>query len=211
MDDGNKSGLFYPNRFINQTLRAYASILGENGLSSVLNMAGLSSLIENPLPDNLDKQFDFTDFASIQVSLDDVFGVRGAKGISQRAGETTLNLGLDQTGSLVGVKHAEFQRLPWETRLLVGLSSMASMLTHLTDQVITVSQSPDSILLSIKQCPVCWDRRNLEKPACSFFNGQLQALSTWFSGGQEFHITESKCIGMGDEACEFIIPKTPIR
>lgn len=210
MDDGHKSGLFYPNRFINLALKSYASIIGGNGLSSVLNMAGLSSLIENPLPDDLDRQFDFSDLSAIQASLEDVFGVRGAKGISLRAGEASVSLGLDHTGGLSAVRQPEFQSLPWQTRLLVGLSSTALLMSQMSNQVTYLSQSPEVFLWVIKQCPFCWERRNLEKPACSYLTGQLQALTAWFTGGHEFRIHESKCVAMGDDVCEFTIFKLPI-
>jgi predicted hydrocarbon binding protein len=33
----------------------------------------------------------------------------------------------------------------------------------------------------------------------------------WLSGGKEFRVNESKCVAMGDNVCEFIIEKTPMR
>jgi len=40
--------------------------------------------------------------------------------------------------------------------------------------------------------------------------GLLQAGLKWVSGGMEFRVNESKCVAVGDEACEFVIRKEPI-
>jgi predicted hydrocarbon binding protein len=32
----------------------------------------------------------------------------------------------------------------------------------------------------------------------------------WVSGGLTFFVNESKCVAVGDEACEFVIRKEPI-
>jgi predicted hydrocarbon binding protein len=50
----------------------------------------------------------------------------------------------------------------------------------------------------------------VDKPACFIAVGLLQEGLKWVSGGNEFRVNESKCIALGDPACEFIIQKEPI-
>ena len=56
----------------------------------------------------------------------------------------------------------------------------------------------------------CWGRHGADKPVCYIATGLLQESLKWVSGGKEFRVNESKCIGAGDEACEFVIQKEPI-
>jgi predicted hydrocarbon binding protein len=57
---------------------------------------------------------------------------------------------------------------------------------------------------------VCWGRSGVDKPVCFIAVGLLQEGLKWVSGGNEFRVNESKCIGLGEEVCEFIIQKEPI-
>ena len=59
-----KSGFYYPNKFARITIDAMEEIMGTNGLNAILNLAGLSDLVGNPPPDNLEKGFDFADFTA---------------------------------------------------------------------------------------------------------------------------------------------------
>ncbi len=58
------SGLYYPNKIGLLALRAFEDVMGKNGLHSILNLAGLSEYINNYPPDNLAREFDFSDFLS---------------------------------------------------------------------------------------------------------------------------------------------------
>jgi len=64
----SKSGYFYANKFTRITLEAYEEVMGKNGLNAILNLAGLSRLIDNYPPDNLDRQFDFADFTALHIA-----------------------------------------------------------------------------------------------------------------------------------------------
>jgi predicted hydrocarbon binding protein len=44
---------------------------------------------------------------------------------------------------------------------------------------------------------------------CHAGAGLLQEGLRWLSGGREFRVQESKCIGCGDEACVLIVHKEP--
>jgi predicted hydrocarbon binding protein len=45
---------------------------------------------------------------------------------------------------------------------------------------------------------------------CHAGAGLLQEGLKWLSGGQEFKVYETKCIGCGDEACVLVVQKEPI-
>ena len=60
-----KSGLYYPNKIAHIALTAIEDVMGKNGLNAILNLAGLSHLIDNYPPDNLERQFDFAEFLAL--------------------------------------------------------------------------------------------------------------------------------------------------
>ena len=53
------SGYYYPNMIARIYISAMEEIMGKNGLNAILNLAGLSHLIDNYPPTNLKKEFDF--------------------------------------------------------------------------------------------------------------------------------------------------------
>jgi predicted hydrocarbon binding protein len=65
-------------------------------------------------------------------------------------------------------------------------------------------------IYTIHRCPVCWGRKDLDKPVCFIAVGLLQEGLKWVSGGNDFRVYETKCVSMGDEVCEFTIQKMPI-
>mgnify|MGYP001075547325 CR=1 FL=1 len=87
---------------------------------------------------------------------------------------------------------------------------MAKIFSTTSDQLSTVEDKGDHYVYTMHKCPVCWSRKNADKPVCYIATGLLQESLKWVSGGNEFRVNESKCIAMGDPVCEFIIQKTPI-
>ena len=55
-----KSGLYYPNNIARIYLQAMEEVMGKNGLNAILNMAGLTHLMDHFPPNNLAREFDFS-------------------------------------------------------------------------------------------------------------------------------------------------------
>ena len=205
------SGLYYPNKFALITLDAFEQVMGKNGLNAILNLAHLSHLIDNYPPDNLSKEFDFSYYTAINVALEEMYGPRGGRGLALRAGRALFADALRNFGALAGVGDLAFKVLPLPAKLRIGIPAMARIFTQVSDQRSTVQEQDNEILYTIHKCPVCWSRTGSDKPVCFIATGLLQEGLKWVSGGSEFRVNESKCIAMGDDVCEFVIQKTPIR
>jgi predicted hydrocarbon binding protein len=204
-----KSGKFYPNKFARIAIQALEDVMGRNGVNAILNLANLSDLINNLPPDNLERKFDFADFSAINGALEVLYGVRGGRGLAQRAGRTTFDTGLKNFGALAGVTDKAFQEQPLEVKLRIGMPAVARIFSQTSDQRITVTETDDHFIFSVQTCPVCWGR-HADTPDCAISIGLLQAGLKWVSGGLEFNVSESRCIAVGDEACDFIILKQPV-
>jgi predicted hydrocarbon binding protein len=184
--------------------------MGKNGLNAILNLAGISNYVDNYPPDNLEKGFDFSELSAIGSALEQMYGPRGGRGLALRAGRATFSDALKNFGALAGVSDLAFVVLPLQAKLRIGLNAFAKMFVQLTDQVTTVEEKDDEFIWTILKCPCCWGRHNEEKPVCYIATGLLLESLRWVSGGNEFRVTETKCIAMGEEVCEFVIPKEPV-
>ena len=204
------SGLNYPNKFTRIALKAYEEIMGKNGLNTILNLAGLGRLIENYPPDNLEREFDFSDFTSIHIAVEEMYGPRGGRGLALRAGRITFNDDLKNFGALAGVGDSAFKVLPLQSKLRIGLLASAKIFSQVSDQLTTIEEAENEFIWTIQHCPICWRRHDADMPVCYYSTGQLQAMLVWISGGLEFRVNESKCMAVGDEVCEFTIQKDPI-
>ena len=174
-------------------------------------LAHLSHLIDNYPPDNLSKEFDFAYYTAINVALEEMYGPRGGRGLALRAGRALFADALRNFGALAGVGDLAFKVLPLPAKLRIGVPAMARIFSQVSDQKSTVSEQDNEIVYTIHKCPVCWGRTGSDKPVCFIATGLLQEGLKWVSGGSEFRVNESKCIAMGDDVCEFVIQKTPIR
>jgi hypothetical protein len=205
-----KSGYYNTNKFARIALQAYEEVMGKNGLNAILNLAGLSNLIDNYPPDNLERQFDFADYTAIHIGLEEMYGLRGGRGLALRAGRATFNDVLKDYGAFAGVSDLAFKVLPLQTKIRIGLPAAARIFSQVSDQLTTVDETDDAFIWTIHRCPICWTRTGADKPVCYISTGLLQAMLTWVSDGLEFRVNESKCCAVGDTICEFVIQKEPI-
>ncbi len=204
-----KSGLYYPNMIARIYIEALEDVMGKNGLNAILNLAGLQHLIDNPPPDNLEREFDFADFSALNAALEEMYGPRGGRGLALRGGRAAFAQGLKNFGALAGVGDLAFKVLPLQAKLKMGIPAMAAIFTNFSDQESVVEEHDDHFVYIIKKCPVCWGR-TADKPICHAAVGLLQEGLRWVSGGHEFRVVETKCHAVGDEFCEFVIYKEPI-
>jgi bacteriochlorophyll 4-vinyl reductase len=204
-----KSGLYYPNKIARLALGALEEVMGKNGLNAILNLAGLSHLIDNLPADNLERAFDFADFSSLNGALEEMYGPRGGRGLAQRAGRAVFMEGLRNFGALAGAGDLAFKILPLPTKLRIGLPAMAKIFSTTSDQHSTVEEKEDHFVYTIHRCPVCYGRHT-DKPCCHMATGLLQEGLKWVSGGREFKVVETRCIAAGDPTCDFVIYKEPI-
>lgn len=204
-----KSGFSYPNKFARITIEALEEVMGKNGLNAILNLAGLSSLINNYPPDNLEKEFDFAYFTALCVALDDMYGPRGGRGLALRAGRATFADALRGFGALAGVGDLAFKVLPLAAKLKIGLPAVANIFTQFSDQVSNVREENDRYIYTLERCPMCWNRK-ADRAVCYVGQGLLQESLRWVSGGHEFKVDLDTCIAKGDAMGTYIIYKEPI-
>jgi predicted hydrocarbon binding protein len=203
------SGYYYPNLIAKIYLEAIEEIMGANGVKALLNMANMPHLIDNYPPGNLSKEFDFADFAHLNEAMEQMYGHRGGRALSLRAGRKAFDQGLKNFGAMVGVADKTFRLLPLKLRMKIGLGAMAKAFSSTSDQISYVQEEQDRFVYVIERCPVCWGR-HADSPICHAAMGIIQEGLNWGTGGMQFKTAEVTCIAKGDAACTFTISKEPI-
>ncbi|RLD09063.1 MAG: 4-vinyl reductase [Chloroflexota bacterium] len=211
MDKIPECGYFNSNRFARIFLESIQEITGQGGINSILNYAGLESLINNFPPDDLERAFDFANFANINQALIEIYGERGGRGLSLRVGRITFTSVLRDYGAMAGVGDLAFKILPKNAKIKFGLEAMARIFSEKSDQISSLTEERNHFIYKIERCPVCWGRKNADQPVCYYMVGLIQEGLHWVSGGKEFQVAETKCMAIGDQACEFEIKKENLK
>lgn len=203
------SGLYYPNRIARYFFEAMEDVMGQSGLNMVLSLAKQDIYIDHYPPDNLAAQFDFASMAAIQIALEEIYGVRGGRGMALRIGRACFSQGMRSFGALTGINDPAFRSLPRDERGELGLAALADIFTKFSDQRSSLQVDETVYRFTVDNSPMAWGRMG-DKPVCHALVGILQECLRWSSNGHEYIVHETACRACGGEACVFTINKTPL-
>jgi hypothetical protein len=209
MDTISKSELYYPNKVARLTLVALEGVMGKKELQDVLNLAELSELIDNYPPDDMQREFDYSDLSNINLALENIYGPRGARGYATRSGYASFMGGLHEYGALAGLVDPDFQKLSMNSKLKIGLAALAKIFSMISDQQTTVEEHDEYFSYTIHSCPICWGRK-ADHPVCFMAAGLVEGCVEWITGGSKLKVAEAACHASGDPACVLHINKDPI-
>ncbi len=202
-----KSGFYYPNSIARIYLTSVEEIIGPEAMAAALKLAGLPQLVGSYPPNNLSREFDFTDFAAVCAALEKMYGLRGERGLALHAGKACFDQGLHQFTSVTSFGDLALKSLSTQARLKVGLKTMVGTFTTFSDQICSLTENDRYFIYTIDRCPVCWGRKS-EKPICHMALSILQAGLDWFFQGERPPKAEEvSCHAAGDKACVFYIDK----
>ena len=207
MEDEKK--LYYPNKMGRIVLTAMENIMGRHGVNAILNLAHLHHFVNNYPPNNLDLDFTFNDFSLIQQTIEEMYGVRGGRGLALRAGRETWKYALREFMPVLGITDLAFRTLPLGIKIKIGLDVFAQTFNRFSDQKVRLGEDERGYLWIIEQCPICWDRSS-QMPCCHLAIGLLEQSLDWVSRGRRFLVQEVECIAVGDDSCTIVISKKPI-
>ena len=200
---------FYPNKMGRIILQAMEEVIGHIGVNAVLNLANLNHRINNYPPNDLEKNYKFSELSKLQEALEGLYGPRGGRGLALRTGRVCFKYGLKEFGPMVGADDIAFRLLPYDPKLRAGADIFAETFNKFSDQLVRVEEQADRFLWHIDRCPICW-KRHVDAPVCHLAVGILQESLYWASGGKVYNVEETACIAMGDPACSIVIEKKPL-
>lgn len=207
--DAQPAGLYYPNRFARAFFFALEEVMGKHGFDATLGIAGLSRFIDAFPDESLERAIDFRAVAALNLALDEMYGTRGGRGMALRAGRAWLVKGMNTFGALSGLNDPAFRALPPEARVRLAVQALASIFTHFSDQQSRFDETAAAFRLIVANSPMVWTRAN-DKPVCHPLVGLLQETARWASNGRDYAVREIECRACGDEACVFVVNKTPL-
>jgi predicted hydrocarbon binding protein len=203
-----KSNLYLPNRLVRITLVTLLDMMGENGLNAVFKRGNLEWLIHRLPPDDMQRQFDFADYAALAAAVEEIYGPRGAKVLLARAGRQAFANGISGFTERLGVAGLALKAIPFQLKMGRFLKNIAKTYSESSDRKCDLLEGNDHYLFINRTCPVCWGR-TLSKPGCHITLGFLQEATHWISNGAEFEVRQVSSIACGDPSCDFKISKTP--
>ncbi len=180
--------------------------MGRNGVNALLNLANLRHLLESYPPNNFDLSFSFNELSRLMSSLDEMYGVRGGRGLALRVGRACFRLGIRDMGPMLGVADLTFRIMPLTAKVRVGLDVFAEVFVKFSDSHVRIDESEDHFFWIADPCPICWGRM-ASAPICNLAVGIMQEALYWLSGGQNFDVQEVACAAMGEPSCTFQIDK----
>ncbi|MEM8858215.1 MAG: 4-vinyl reductase [Chloroflexota bacterium] len=206
MDAIEGQNYFYPNRWARIILESAEEIVGEKGVAALLNMAGLQQYIGNYPPDNMEKEFTFTEIGRLQQAFWEMYGPRGARVFATRAGQQSMRDGLTRMSSVARAAQVAMKIGSLERRIETGLHFFAKLFNTVSDQQVNVFSDDENWYWEIVKCPLCCGRTS-DRPVCHLAVGVLQTAMSWASEGKQYRITPIECKSCGDERCLIKIEK----
>ena len=200
---------FYPDRMGRIILLSTEEILGQNGVNTILNLAGLSEFIDHYPPNKQALNFSFEYISHLQGALEDFYGPQGGRGVAIRIGRVSFQHILREFGAPFGLTNLAFRLLPLKAKLKIGTNALANIFNNHTDQRVSLEDKDKFLLWQVERCPVCWQRHS-DGPICHMTVGLLQEGLLWMSGGKYYNVEESHCIAKGDSTCTILIEKAPV-
>ena len=200
---------YYPNKMGRIVLTAMEEIMGRHGVNAILNFAQLEKLVNNYPPNNLELGFPFSEFSTLQQAVEEIYGVRGGRGLSMRAGRETWRLALKEFVPVLGIGDLAIRTLPLGIKLKIGLDVFAQTFNKFSDQRVRLGEDHRGYLWIIERCPICWGRTS-PQPCCHLAVGLLEQALDWVSKGRRFRVEEVSCVAAGDNVCMITISKKPI-
>jgi len=203
------SGLYYPNRIARAFFAAMDDVMGQNGLSQLLEIAALESYQSELPPDNLERGFDFAEIAALNMALERMYGTRGGRGMALRIGQRAFACGLKNFGAMRAVTAPAFRSLPLPKRVDYGLRGLAAILTNFSDQSSSIEVEDNALHFVSDISPFSWGR-TADKSVCHMMVGMILECLRWTSNGYEFYVREVQCHATGHDQCVFRVNKSAI-
>jgi predicted hydrocarbon binding protein len=167
-------------------------IIGGNGLKSLLNYAGLSSLITNRPEYGYQKLFTDDEYGRLISSFYSVLGVKGARAIFRLVGHSigkrTTTLGF----------YDHFKDLPQKEKLFKMVETYG-----IVSGRGKVLLEGNTVIYHNPSCSTCGGIADV-RPVCTIITGIIDEFALWV-GYEGLKTVETQCKALGNEACRYEI------
>jgi predicted hydrocarbon binding protein len=191
-------------------LETLESVLGYNGLKSLLNYGHIQEYIDNFPPDNDELNIPLKDLHALYVALLDVFGEKGARSLQLRIGREFIRIGVTKRPTIAKMLKLSTRLLPEHKKIKLALQKFADEFDRRQPSLV---YSPRMEVEEKDDCFLLIDKDSFESngvtsdnPMCATCVGRLQYMLEWITGNT-YDIQEVKCRAMGDSCDVFRVSK----
>lgn len=197
----------------NFTMRIYLetiqSIVGPNGLRSILNYSHLIQYIDSFPPDNDSVEVPREDLHKLYVSLLELFGIRGARSLQLRVGRKVFRTGVEKRPGIVRALQVAAHLLPETKRMRLALEKFVEgfeeRFSEVGEPTVELREEEDCFYIIDRDCYMSEGIQSGE-PVCGVYIGITRSLIEWITG-HEHKVKEIECRAMGCSADVFQIAK----
>lgn len=181
-------------------LQTIESVVGSNGLKSILNYAHLEKYIDNFPPDNEEHAIPIDDLRYLLLSLNELFGRKGAHGLQLRVGRETFHTGIGKRPNISKALRAAASVLSETRRIRLVLEKLAdydwkAFSAHLESPPSDVEETEDYFLF-VERDRFESEGITSQVPVCGTLTGVIDAMVEWITGGPH-QVEEIECRAMG--------------
>ncbi|MBU7023281.1 MAG: hypothetical protein HXS40_03860 [Theionarchaea archaeon] len=186
------------------------NIVGTNGLNSVLHYAHLEKYINNLPPDNDLLEIPTKDAQNLFLSLYELFGKKGSRGLSLRVGREIARRVIEGRTGLVEAVLPAVRVAPEEKKIYFVLAKMVETgnkwFTSLGSGPIIELQENEDYFLIVHRDRFESEGILSQEPVCGVYTGMLQFAVEW-AAGHPHEVKEIECRAMGCPADVFRVAK----
>lgn len=197
-----------PNRGARAVLLALELLIGKNGLGAVLKIAGLSEWVEKPPADELDPGAPFIQLAMLYRALEELYGVRSARGLIRQANHDAFMRAWGSHSTLAAFHDAEFKSRALADRISLGYKTLSKVFSEISDLDLQIKEDEAVHTIQLSHCPDCIALHS-EAPACTGILGFLEGALSAINPGTNYQIREVECKACGQGRCLYEISHSP--
>lgn len=198
----------------NYLMRTYLvtiqTVLGSNGLKSILNYSHLGKYIDSLPPDNNELEIPVEDVQALFRSLTELFGGKGARGLQLRVGREISHTALEGRPGIAKAMKLAVKVIPETAKMRFALEKLAeqagkSYEMQLDVPPVEVKEEADAFFIIHR---VRFESEGIvsEAPVCNVFVGMIQYFMEWITG-HPHDVEELECRAMGHPADVFRVFK----
>ena len=191
-------------------LETVQSIVGVNGLRSILNYGHLEKYIDSFPPNNDNLEIPLEELRALFLSLYELFGGKGVRGLQLRVGRENARIGIEGRSSLAKPLKMAARLVPETKRMRLLLEKFVEqsnqIYTWKLDKLpVELQEEQDYFLITHKDR---FESEGIasEMPVCNVLVGNLQYAIEWITG-HEHEVEEIECRAMGCPTDVFRISK----
>ena len=187
-------------------LESAESILGDNGLKSILNHSNLQKYIDNFPPPNYELQIPQEDIRRLFNSLVELFGEKGSRSLQLRMGREAVRIDLEKYNQKLVKALLLAARLIPETRKMRLILDRYKEESERNFRYSIDIQEDDDYFLVIQKGSFMSEGVTSQVPVCGVLVGAIEFSIEWITG-HKHKVEEIECRAMGYPADVFRISK----